>query len=206
MTDPYTGTIGLQKADSAIGKVIVFFERLRDRPNGWNPFKLGEASKSHVFILTDGSNLIETHMFQGVRSKPYFLYDKKDIELYMPTFINDIIKKNMVSILRYVVGDSYGWGKLPLHALDGIFKTYWFTKKMGISNFKDCTNLAGWIYKVTPTEKTNPIVLYKIAKGKYDSPKALNYEFGCKWQSLQPDKQNDFIKNNPRNWEKVVVL
>ena len=36
----------------------------------------------------------------------------------------------------------YGYTKLPLFALDATFKTYWFTKNIGLKHFKVCSQ---WI-------------------------------------------------------------
>jgi hypothetical protein len=195
MIDLLSCSIAVEKVqpDKKVGKVIQFFERLGDRPNRLNPFKLGEAWHCHALILENRRQLIETHILQGVRKRPLGIYAPGEIEIFRPLFLNEVTIYNMVTIANYLIGQKYGSGKLPLHALDAIFATYWFTNRIGITSFMDCSNLVGWLYKHAPTVEVDDLVLYGIAMGKIDHPDELGYELGCKWQSLNPDKLFDFV-------------
>jgi len=189
MIDSFSCSIGSYAGKKVISRIIVFFQRL-----------INSADKSHTFFLENRHNIIETHAFQGVRMKPLSIYHGKETTIYRPTFIPYVTAKNMVALARYATGDGYGWDKIPLHALDCIFNTYRFTQRFSLTHFKVCSQLIGWLFQKTPTEDTNPILLYKIATRRYNHPQELNYKFGCDWKSLTPDGIEDWLKDNPHEW------
>lgn len=208
MVDLFSCSVGLERVqnNNKIGKAIQFFERLGDRPHRWNPFVLGEAKHGHALLLENVSQLIETHILQGVRKRPIDVYTEATLEVYQPKFLTVVTQHNMVKIANYMIGQRYGASKIPLHALDSIFKTYWFTDKLGITSFMDCSNMIGWLYKHTPTVHVTDMELYDIATRKMEShPQQLNYEFGCKWQSLVPDKLFDFVEDS-NDWAFTCVF
>lgn len=203
MSDKYTCSIGSVCGTSHLSKTIIFFERLRDRP-GWNPFILGDADKSHTFIMIDKDTIAETHINEGMRQKPATIYDGMRISVYRPKFLNDYAKYNMRRLIDYMTGEKYGTGKIALLALDGIFRTFWFSKKFGITSFKVCSNVVGWLYQKTPTWTCTNSILWMVYKGTYNHHYEQNYKFGCDWKSLTPDKCEDWMRAHPDDWEKVV--
>jgi hypothetical protein len=79
--------------------------------------------------------------------------------------------------------EGYGWGKIGLLALDSLIpgQHYPFSRWLGVSHFKVCSNLLAYSYTK--------------ATGK-------NW-FGLNWRSVTPDAIDDFCHANPQDWQLV---
>ena len=164
--------IGLvQDKNSTIGKLI----RIAGK------WQTGEARFNHCFLLIDDEIVIE-EKFVGLRISTLDSYldrcESGDIylEVYEPTFLGKAQENRIhIEALKQVgtYRGIYGYTKFPLFALDSIFKTYWFTNTLGISNFKVCSQ---W-------------VCY------------LLYKYGCykgfkNWRRFSPDGMDDYFKKH----------
>jgi len=152
--------IGLSRRKSWISKTILFFGKR----------KTGSAFYSHAFLLLMEEGLVIEETFFGLRIRQYEkVYSKIPHVLYRPKFFT---KEEYISIksaaLRQVgtIQGIYGYTKLPVMALDALFKTYWFSKHIGLKHFKVCSQ---WI-------------MY-LLKDHYDSAK--------NWRTYSPDDIDD---------------
>ena len=189
--DKYECAIGFVSSKGLISKLI----RKMTKPDDWTP--------SHVYLYLDRHMVNETHMGSGVRSKPAALYDGMNIRAYTPTFLNKTTRDNMTIIANFVTGASYGLISIPLFALDNLFGTFWFTRRLSVSHFKVCSQYTAWLYKVTPTVRCNEAQLYAIAQGEFDHPKALRYEFGCQWKSVTPNAMQNWCEKHDEEWSLI---
>lgn len=196
------GDVSFVRGTGKLSDAIVWFQRLRDRPS-WNPFILGDDSPSHVMVHDSENFVVEALIERGIARNPISIHANEGLETFRPTFLTQIIKRNMYIMLDLMVGQMYGYGKIPLLALDGLFRTYWFTQVFGITNFKVCVHVAGWVYFKVPIVETDIATLNRIVKGEYDHPQQLGYQFAnTKWQNLNVDTVQDFVIANA-GWNRV---
>lgn len=131
------GDIGLSASKEWLSSAIRWFERLQT----------GEANRSHAFSMISGRRCVEALV--RVRVSDFKKYEEADIEVYrLP--LSDNEREDFADGIMLSAGDDYGWFKIPLHAADSILSmirkkpTFYFTKKFGITSFKDCSQLAVW--------------------------------------------------------------
>lgn len=165
--------IGLSRADTWLSKSIRWFGKR----------KTGDARYSHAFIKVD-DDIVESWS-TGLRIRPYSAYSNIDHILYTPTFlsVSEARKIRLEALIQVgTYKGIYGFFKLPLFALDAIFKTYWFTKNVGVRSFKVCSQWSTYLF-------------YKYA----------HYPHFCNWRSMSPDDIDDFCKDNPESWIPKVI-
>lgn len=104
----------------------------------------------------------------------------KNIVVWRHKTLSDNVRREVAMKAVEACGEHYGFLKIILFVLDAIFHTIWFTRKLGFTNFKVCSNLVGWAYDKTLGGQA----------------------FGEPWQSLTPDGIDDYCKRNPK-WVKV---
>jgi len=181
--------IGSVYGESLISKLIVFIQ--------------GDSDKSHSYFYENDEDIIETNLFRGARKRPAIVYKNKKTSIYRPKFLTTKTKQNMVILANYILGESYGITKLPLLALDSLTNSFFFSKHFGITNFKVCSHVIGWLYQKTPIVECPRNILYKIYKGEWNHSNELNYKFGALWKYTNPDMLEDWMRDNPEQWEKV---
>ena len=165
--------IGLSRSNTWLSKAIRWFGK----------HKTGNAQYSHAFLLF-GDTVYES-LWNGVKATKYRKYRGKPHVLYTPIFVtgkqSKVIEKYLLRLTESVKG-SYGYTKLPLFALDALFKTYKFTNRWSITSFKVCSQLACYCF-------------YK--KIKY-------YKFK-NWRSMSPDDIDDFCMIESSDWSRKTI-
>ena len=136
------GDIGLSSSNTIISKLIRFFEHLQT----------GSANKSHAFACIGDDQIIEALV--RVKINDIKKYDKQDVEIWrLP--LSDGDRLNFKKGILKVAGDSYGWGKIALAAMDSVASVtsrlfgrkkpvFWFSRKFNLTSFKDCSQLIVW--------------------------------------------------------------
>ena len=124
------GDVSYIRGNSQISDWIILFQRLRDRP-GWNPFVLGEADATHVWVHDTDNKIVEALTVGGITKRDLSVYAGKDFDTFRFVGMTDVIRKNMRIMMELMVGQMYGYGKIGLLALDSVFRTYWFSRRMG---------------------------------------------------------------------------
>lgn len=137
---------------------------------------LNSARVSHTALALGDGLCIES--LWRVRINPISKYDGQKcviwripdhiIENANPDMNPMQIRESVAKHALFSAGDSYGVLKIPLFLLDFAFNTYKFTSKLGISNFKVCSNLFAYVWH-----------------------KHGNIDFGRDWRSISPDYLDD---------------
>lgn len=183
------GDIGLSASKTFISKGIRFFGKLQT----------GNADRSHAFSCIGDQQVIEALV--RVRINDLDKYADEDIEIYrLPLDEEDraAFRRGMCKI----AGDSYGWFKIPLHALDSAASylrnfcrklenrkpVFWFTSKLGISGFKDCSQLTVF-------------GLHKFTKYRLRHTGSSTREVD--WRCVSPDYLQDLL-HCPHNGAKLL--
>ena len=161
----------LSRSKTFLSKAIRFFGKL----------KTGSAYYSHSALVLNDSELIES--LWRVNKNPVSKYEGQDIAIWRCKFLTDEQRISIAKRAESVEGGLYGIGKIPLFALDSVFHTYLFTRMLGVSNFKVCSNLIAWSYY-----------------------KELGHDdiFGPGWRSVAPDTIDDWCRDRPMFWQKVI--
>jgi len=167
-----SGDIGLSSSNGWVARLIRLF-------TSW---QTGKAASSHAFILV-GENLI-VEAVDKIRENPVSKYDHKSYTktaIFRINLSNEERKALRIGLIKRV-GGAYGWFKIPLFALDGIFtkitslfgrKTpvFFFSKTLGISNIPVCSQLVVWaLHKYTNyifRDKHNHEVDWKVVSPDY---------------------------------------
>lgn len=162
-------SIGLSKSKSFVSKTIRFFGKLQT----------GDARYSHSFMILDDKFILEEGFF-GLRVRPIKKYLDQQVLVYRPKFLSqkasDRVKEEALKQVGTYKG-IYGYAKIPLFALDSVFKTYWFTKHIGVKHFKVCSQFCAYLF-------------YKYA----------DYDEFKNWRSLSPDGLDDFMRKKTIDW------
>lgn len=181
------GDCGLTASRTWLSKAIRFFGKLQT----------GEANRSHAFAGINNVLVIEALV--RVRINDFTKYEDQDFELWRLPLSEQERLSFQLGMLK-VAGDSYGWGKIPLHALDStasFFRNFWrkkddrkpvfwFTSKLGFSSFKDCSQLFVWgLHKFTE---------YRLRDGDHNE---------VKWKTVSPDYLQDLL-HHPHNRAELV--
>lgn len=180
------GDIGLSASDTFLSKGIRFFGKLQT----------GSANRSHAFAGIHRQQIIEALV--RVRIDDYTKYHGQDFELWeLPLTAED--RNNFHDGMTKTAGDSYGWGKIPLHAADStasFLRNFWrkkedrkpvffFTAKLGVTAFKDCSQLTVWgLHHFTD---------YRLLD---ENRKEVN------WKTVSPDYLQDLL-HRPHNRAKL---
>ena len=129
---------GFSRGSGFVSKSILKFGRL----------KTGECKWSHAFILI-GDYIYEQQAEKcGVKCVHKSKYkDIPHILYYLPAVDEMNIIRARTECDRQVksVRGIYAFTHIPLMALDSVFKTFWFTRTFGISNFKVCSEFMCWL-------------------------------------------------------------
>ena len=186
------GDILLSRSKTWISKAIRYFEKR----------KTGAAGYSHAALsivgLSEKPEVIEA--LWSVTRGPLEKYEGQEIVIYRhkqltPGQRNEIA---LAAISRERKG--YGITKIPLFALDSIFRPYRFTKWFGVSNFQVCSELIGWAYHHPFKKLPAP----SLAANPWLEPFARDMAFNKKggWRSTTPDDIDDYCRDNA-DWQVV---
>ena len=158
-------------------KVIRFFGRLQT----------GKAVSSHSSIGLLPKSVIES--LWRVRINPSAKYDAPGFRVAVYRLpLTDAQRDTLRTWLLARAGDSYGWTKLPLFALDGLASwlgrrvgrrqpCFWFTAKLGVFNVPVCSQL--YVYG-----------LRKVLD--YSLMTAMGNQVD--WRTVSPDYLDDLLK------------
>lgn len=170
-----SGDIGLCTSEALISRIIRFFTSIHT----------GSATKSHVFGFVDSHLIVEA--LGKIRVNPISNYQNVAFDVYRIPLNKEDQDNYALNMLREI-NKGYGWFKLPLFALDGaataisrVFgrkdPVFFFTKKLGITNFRVCSQYIVWgIHKFTS---------YKF---KDHNNKEVS------WRVVSPDLLEDLLK------------
>ena len=132
----------------------------------------GGARFSHSALVVDKEKILEA--LYTVTESPLKKYDKQDIVVWRNPEWTAEQRQQIVERLMEIRGEAYGFSKLPLFMLDSVFRTYFFTSRLGVTSFKVCSTAITWAaFKVTGDKEP----------------------FGCPWRSTQPDTIDDWFTN-----------
>lgn len=163
--------IGLSRGNKWINKAIRFFGKLES----------GSAYYDHAFLILPRGYIVE-ETFSGLRIAKLSKYSGRACKVFYPTFLKEkdaeIIETEAFKQVGTYQG-IYGYTKFPLFILDSIFKTYWFTQKIGTKHFKVCSTFCAWLF-------------YKAGYAPFKI-----------WRSLSPDRLDDMLNNNG-DWEMEI--
>lgn len=174
-----SGDIGLTASKSFLSKAIRFFGRLQT----------GSADRSHAFSCIGDDQLIEALV--RVRIHDLNKYKDQDVEIYRLPLVDED-RRNFRRGMLKIAGDSYGWGKIPLHAMDSLASVFarkpvfFFTAKFGVTAFKDCSQLT--VFGLHHFTK------YRLLDGNHKE---------VRWVSVSPDYLQDIL-NLPHNKAKMI--
>ena len=157
----------LTKSDSMISKMIQIFERRQT----------GASRVSHAVLALGPFNstpaVIEQLTWMSIN--PLKKYEGERIVIYRNMEWPHTTKHNICVEMMKLMNQPYGFLKIPLNALDCIFKTFWFTQKFGISHFFQCMQAIAYAgYKATGQDDV----------------------YGCGWRSVTPDLADDYCREN----------
>jgi hypothetical protein len=172
------GDLILSRTDKWLSKAIRFFSSLQS----------GHARFSHSAMYIGNGLLIEALV--RVRINPITKYDDQEVVVWRLKDYDDSERLEVAQYAMLLAGDSYGWLKIPLFALDSVstfvlkcFKkdkqVYFFTRTFGLKSFRVCSILWAYCWK-------------EIAKHIFNSPEGK--EIVPKSQS--PDFQDDYMIRN----------
>lgn len=176
LINPMTGDVLVCATDGWFGRAIRFFGRAHT----------GSARVNHAaIVLRDGDEMLVWEAGpMGISTRPLSVYANTPLALYRHDgmYVEER-QQRMFELCMKLVGQSYGFLKLPLYALDGIGgwvnrvvlrnnkPFYFFSKSFGITHFKVCSNAVGYVYEKTFGQK--------------------NF-FHVPWRSLTPDLIDDY--------------
>lgn len=177
----------LQPGDVFLVRGSGFFSRmirLMTQEPGEGPTYVSHAG----IIVTDGTpdiamavealNTVKFHPLQDAYGD-----GKTPVAIYRPSNISSYLLSQIASTAGQFVGDSYGWGKIALHAADYFLGGRYVFRRLGqIDNF--------------------PICSYLVARA-YSS---VGFNFGVPPAQATPDDCWDFIQSNPDKWKCIHPL
>ena len=136
----------------------------------------GSARVNHVAVyagIINGEGCVIEEAGK-LRITPLYKYLDTPCVVYQMPVLTEAQRSAIVWQLLEPIGQGYGWGKIPLFALDGLFKTYFFTRFFGLTSFKVCSQAAAWAYD-----------------------KVMGFDvFGINWKSATPDNIDDWCSNH----------
>lgn len=186
MIDLLPGDIGLSRNSGWLSKSIRFFESLHTNKARW----------SHAWGSIGKGLIIES--LSTVRINRFEKYDSPNQEcvVYRVPLTEDD-RLNFESNMPLKAAGAYGWGKIPLFALDGIFTgiskvfgrkrpVFFFTKTFGLFNIPVCSQLIVWgLHTYTAYELKN------------------EFQEKVDWRIVSPDYLEDLLKLPHNNATKI---
>ena len=143
--------------------------------------KSGAARVNHAVCMIDDRWCIEA--LTRVKTRRFFdAYLDVPLVVWRPRVRGDIALAVAEAWLTQEAR-GYAWLKLPLFALDSLIpgQHYPFTRFVGLSAFKVCSNLVAWGFQ-------------KVTGRVW---------FGLDWRSVSPDHIDDWAEKHPEEWECV---
>jgi hypothetical protein len=158
------------RSSSFLGKAIRFWERVQT----------GEAVVNHVGGMLDGitiseavGRVIERPIVEAYADTPLAVYRSRWLTMEERVAIADEWHK--------AVGTGYPYWRMVPFMLDAVTKSYWFTRKLGMRNFRVCSNhYAHGVQAVTG--------------------QMLG---GIHWVSHTPDTLHDIMRRHTQDWDCV---
>ena len=179
------GDIFFSRSESFFGRAIRAFGSIAS----------GQCDVNHVGGVTTGGAFAEAVITEAVGKtvvRPFAKhYENEPIRIYRHRHWSYGDRIGVAMQWQSADGGAYGWSKMPLFVADSIggwikrnvFRQkddfYFFTAKLGLLNFRVCSNLIAW-----GVEK---------ATGKQ--------AFGRPWRSATPDSIADYVRSHPYDWE-----
>lgn len=172
-----SGDVGLSSSRGWTAKVIRFF-------TSWHTTS---ATRSHAFAFVSGRVVVEALGRMSANPAEKYVSGDEDVVVYrLPLTAPDRVMFELEMIRQ--VRRGYGWGKLPLFALDAISTkvkslfgstrpVFFFTRRFGVTNFPVCSQFVVWgLHKHTG---------YRIKD--YDGRVV-------EWKTVSPDYLEDLLK------------
>lgn len=139
--------------------------------------RTGEARVSHAAIAL--GNMIKppscVEALWTVTISPLRKYLDQEIVVWRLSALSRLSRERIAIKALTRCNRLYAPLKLPLFLLDSIFRTYFFTRTFGITNYQVCSELFAWAVEKVTNEKA----------------------FGIGWRSVQPDTIDDWCRENP---------
>jgi hypothetical protein len=166
-----TADILLTTSKTTIGRVIVWILRF---------FQKDQVFFNHCILVANNKFGIEAAtagiQYCDLKEK---MESAEAFKLIRCKCISNAKKESIVKSTRKLVGLSYGFKRLILQLLDQMFRTDFFTCKLGDNRCQVCSSLIAWAY-------------YTRCKIRFN---------GIDWQSCEPDDIDDFSEKRPDLWE-----
>lgn len=166
------GDVILSRSQTWLSRKIRLFEKWRS----------GGSRFSHALLalgeLTEKPEVIEA--LWKVTRNSLEKYSDQEIVIYRKKNLTQGQRNEIALKCVSVERSTYGIMKIPLLALDAMFRTYWFSQHLGFSNFKVCSELIAWAYDEVLNESV----------------------FGCNWRSVSPDVIDDYCIQT-QEWEMI---
>ena len=135
----------------------------------------GVTRVTHCALAVDGTRVVEAVFPRGVVIQPY-----SGGEVWRPKNIPEYARRQIVGRALCQVGRPYGWGKIMLHAADGVLG--------GAYIFRRFAHVDRW-----------PICSWLVAQ----SYASEGYMFGVDARAATPDDIDDYVRENPHKYENV---
>ena len=172
LSDLKAGDIILTRSDTLLSRIIRWAGKKRT----------GAARVSHAAMAL-GDLVVPASCVESlwrVEVSPLSKYDGQEMIVWRLIDMTDEERERMAVRALTQCNMSYDVFKILLFLLDCLFRTYFFTRLFGISNYKVCSNLIAWA-----REKEN------------------GRKFGIGWRSVQPDTIDDWCRRNKKKAELV---
>lgn len=189
------GDIILARSGDWISGTIRWFSKRRT----------GSARFSHAALALGNMHIVPSviEAITRIRINPLKKYRNQPIIIYRNKHLTSTALRSVVTQALTITNQGYAWLKLPLFAFDALFKTYWFTQYLGITNFKVCSNLIAWVYYATfkglELHSLKGFSEYTEMLDRFKSDKV----FGINWRSTSPDTIDDWCVTHSDEWEVV---
>jgi hypothetical protein len=118
-----------------------------------------------------------------VTRTPWENYRGQELVVWRHRWLSTGDRKEIVNAALGEIDQAYGGLKLLLFGLDTLCGTSWFTRRLGISHLKVCSNLIAWSY-----DRGVPF---------------LGPWFGQPWRSVSPDTIDDWCRCHTEDWIEV---
>jgi len=170
------GDVILSRRDTWLSKSIRWFGKV----------KTGKAEYSHAAMALGELSLTGDQVIESlwkVEMNDFSKYRNQDIVIWRHNLLTEKQRQNIAIRAVTLHSDGYAFFKIPLFALDSVFRTYWWTRTFGFSNFKVCSNLIAWSYE----------------------KEIGNTVFGAQgWRSTDPVGLNQWCEKNKKVWTPVL--
>jgi hypothetical protein len=174
VTDYRPADIVLTRSSGWAGKLIRFGTQQRGE---------GRSMVSHAGLILDGSGTLIEAIFAGVQIHDLErCYQGREdlVSIWRPINISADERQQICDRATTYNGDTYGYGKIVLHTLDGLLG------KLGIPP----------VFKRLSWLDDFPICSYLVAQAYAD----IGFEFGVSAKLASPDDIWDFVNCNPSKY------